>query len=173
MPSAGMESLKEVTLRPWPVQKKEELSLEDLHVKVEQLTTERGHLRDITEASLQEAIAAGKDVPDGVSGSAGPKQPSKEAPTQQEMREQIMKAGSEMHSHVEYEQSPSTPHPSMRLTDSQMGKICGYECARSHLSCPLEPETRSEPRILQSLFSRTRIKSGYTLWLFCNEQGEP
>jgi|TARA_R110002003_G_scaffold44_7_gene3254 mediator of RNA polymerase II transcription subunit 17 len=40
------------------------LGAEDLMLQIEQLTSERGHLRDITEKSLQDDIVAGNDVPD-------------------------------------------------------------------------------------------------------------
>jgi mediator of RNA polymerase II transcription subunit 17 len=58
-------SLTDVTLRPWPASKKDELSPQDLLHQVEQLANERGHLRNVTEKSLQEDIVAGKDAPNG------------------------------------------------------------------------------------------------------------
>lgn len=61
---SGTESLRDVALRPWPATKKEMLGAEDLMLQIEQLTSERGHLRDITEKSLQDDIVAGNDVPD-------------------------------------------------------------------------------------------------------------
>lgn len=53
----------DVALRAWPAPKKEALDIEDILAQVSQLTTERGHLRGITEQSLQDEIAAGKDEP--------------------------------------------------------------------------------------------------------------
>lgn len=96
-----MESLREVSLRPWPAQNKGALSPEDLHIKIEQLTTERGHLRDITETSLAEDIAAGKHVPDGVSEAAAADKTSEEAPSDQETREKIFNAQRDMYGHLE------------------------------------------------------------------------
>ncbi|KAL6705797.1 RNA polymerase II mediator complex subunit [Coniothyrium glycines] len=103
-----MEELKEVTLRPWPAQEKKELSLEELHLQVEQLTSERGHLRDITELSLQEAIAAGKDVPNGVSKNADQEKTIKEAPSAQEAREKVFNAGRDMYGHLEWAKFAAT-----------------------------------------------------------------
>ncbi len=99
---AGTESLKDVTLRPWPPQKKEQQSQQDLQLQIHQLTTERGHIRDITEQSLQEDIATGKNVPDEATES---KDKEKQAPTSQEMREKIFNAQKEMYSHLEYAQT--------------------------------------------------------------------
>lgn len=99
---AGTESLKDVTIRPWPPQKKEEQSQEDLLLQIHQLTTERGHLRDITERSLEEEIAAGRNVPDDATDTVQKAEKEKEAPSSQEMREKIFKAQQEMYSHLEY-----------------------------------------------------------------------
>ncbi|KAF2661232.1 hypothetical protein K491DRAFT_587871 [Lophiostoma macrostomum CBS 122681] len=59
---SGLDSLTNVALRPWPAPKKERLEPEDLLSQVEQLARERGFLRYVTEESLQEEIATGKDV---------------------------------------------------------------------------------------------------------------
>lgn len=100
-----MESLQGVTLRPWPAQKKEELSPEDIHIQIEQLTAERGHLRDITEASLQNDVVAGKDVPEGLSKYKETKLTVKEGLTRQELIERNVKANNEILSHIEYDQA--------------------------------------------------------------------
>jgi hypothetical protein len=52
---SGAEALGEVTLRPWPAPKKEGFSKQELLRQIEQLTAERGHLRDITEESSMQA----------------------------------------------------------------------------------------------------------------------
>ncbi|KAF2115755.1 subunit 17 of mediator complex-domain-containing protein [Lophiotrema nucula] len=52
----------DVALRPWPTSEKEALDRAELHNKVVQLASERGHLRLITEESLQEEIDTGKDA---------------------------------------------------------------------------------------------------------------
>jgi mediator of RNA polymerase II transcription subunit 17 len=96
-----MDSLENVTLRPWPAPKKEELSQEDLLFKIEQLASERGHLRDITEQSLQEDIDAGKHVPDATADEVKGGDKEKDAPSGQEQREKVFKAAQEMYSHLE------------------------------------------------------------------------
>ncbi|KAE8855980.1 hypothetical protein PTNB29_08819 [Pyrenophora teres f. teres] len=103
-----MDSLNNVTLRPWPAPKKDELTQEDLLFKIEQLASERGHLRNITEQSLQEDIDAGKNVP-GHGSDAGAakeeekkKKKEKEALSLQEQREKVLKVGMEMYSHLEW-----------------------------------------------------------------------
>ena len=98
---SGTDPLTGVTLRPWPSSKKEEPSQHDLFLKVEQLTTERGHLRDITEESLQEDIAAGKVAPDVTSNNLELGKTQKEAPSKPEMLEQVFKAQREMYGHLE------------------------------------------------------------------------
>jgi mediator of RNA polymerase II transcription subunit 17 len=97
-----MDSLRDVTLRPWPAPKKEELGQEELLFKIEQLAVERGHLRNITEQSLQEDIDAGKDVPDDTAEAVKQEEKEKAAPSRQEQMEKVFKAGQEMHSHLEY-----------------------------------------------------------------------
>ena len=59
---SGADSLMDVALRPWPAQNKEKLEPQDLLNQVEQLARERGFFRYITEESLQEEIATGKDA---------------------------------------------------------------------------------------------------------------
>jgi mediator of RNA polymerase II transcription subunit 17 len=100
-----MDSLNNVALRPWPAPKKEELTQEDLLFQIEQLASERGHLRDITEQSLQEDIDAGKHVPDDAAEGAEKEKKKKEEeemPSRQEQLEKVYKAGQEMYSHLEY-----------------------------------------------------------------------
>ena len=102
--AVGMDSLNNVTLRPWPAPKKEELTQDDLLFKIEQLASERGHLRNITEQSLQEDIDAGKHVPSDNTDTDAVKEEEKkekEAPSLQEQREKVMKVGMEMYSHLE------------------------------------------------------------------------
>jgi mediator of RNA polymerase II transcription subunit 17 len=97
-----MDSLNSVTLRAWPAPNKEELTQADLLSKIEQLASERGHLRNITEQSLQEDIDAGKDVPDGTEEGAKGEKKGREAPSRQEQLEKVFKAGQDMYSHLEY-----------------------------------------------------------------------
>jgi mediator of RNA polymerase II transcription subunit 17, fungi type len=52
--------IPDVTLRAWPAPKNEALNPQDLLAQVSQLATERGHLREITEQSLQDEIEASK-----------------------------------------------------------------------------------------------------------------
>ena len=99
---AGAKSLKDVTLRPWPPQEKEQQSQEDLLLQVHQLTTERGHLRDITEQSLQEDIAAGENGPGDVADSVEVTEKEKSVPSAHEIREKIFDAQKDMYSHLEY-----------------------------------------------------------------------
>ena len=98
-----MDPLNNVALRPWPPADKEELTQDDLLIKIEQLASERGHLRNITEQSLQEDIDAGKHVPDDTDDAAkqGDKDKELEAPSRQEQVEKAFKAGQEMYSHLE------------------------------------------------------------------------
>lgn len=105
-----MDSLNNVTLRPWPATEKEELTQDDLLIKIEQLASERGHLRNITEQSLQQDIDAGKHVPDDADDATKQEDKEKEtdAPSRQEQAEKVFKAGQEMYSHLEYV-SPAYP----------------------------------------------------------------
>jgi mediator of RNA polymerase II transcription subunit 17 len=101
---SGAEALREVTLRPWPAPQKEELSPQDLLRQIEQLTTERGHLRDITEKSLQEDIDAGKDLPDEAAEAAEPDKDEKDAPSKEERLQAVFRAHQEINGHLEYVQ---------------------------------------------------------------------
>ncbi|XP_014560487.1 hypothetical protein COCVIDRAFT_34425 [Bipolaris victoriae FI3] len=105
-----MDSLNNVTLRPWPATEKEELTQEDLLIKIEQLASERGHLRNITEQSLQQDIDAGKHVPDGADDAIKQEDKDKEtdAPSRQEQVEKVFKAGQEMYSHLEWAKFAAT-----------------------------------------------------------------
>lgn len=102
-----MDPLNNVALRPWPASDKDELTQDDLLLKIEQLASERGHLRNITEQSLQEDIDAGKDVPDGADHAAKhgehekEKDKDKDAPSRQEQIDKVFKAGQDMYSHLE------------------------------------------------------------------------
>lgn len=98
---SGTETLSEVMLRPWPAPQKEELSKQELLRQIEQLTTERGHLRDITEKSLQEDIDAGKDVPDDVAATAERKKEEKDAPSKEERLQAVYRAQQEIGNHLE------------------------------------------------------------------------
>jgi mediator of RNA polymerase II transcription subunit 17 len=96
----GTESLTDVTLRPWPTSKKDELSPQDLLRQVEQLANERGHLRNVTEKSLQDDIVAGKDAPDSAAANAEEKK-EKEAPSKDERLQDIFRMQQEMAGHME------------------------------------------------------------------------
>lgn len=99
---SGVESLKDVALRPWPANKTDELSKDALLQQIEQLTTERGHLRDITEQSLQADIEAGKNIPDDAKEGSEDEDDEKEAPSRKEKMEEIFKMQMEMAGHLEY-----------------------------------------------------------------------
>lgn len=99
---SGVESLKDVALRPWPANKKDELSKDALLQQIEQLTTERGHLRDITEQSLQAEIEAGNNVPDDTKEGSEEDDDDKEAPSRKEKLEEIFRMQVEMAQHLEY-----------------------------------------------------------------------
>jgi mediator of RNA polymerase II transcription subunit 17 len=96
----GTESLTDVTLRPWPTSKKDELSPQDLLRQVEQLANERGHLRNVTEKSLQDDIIAGKDAPDSAAANAEEKK-EKETPSKDERLQDIFRMQQEMAGHME------------------------------------------------------------------------
>lgn len=125
---AGNESLRDVTLRPWPAQKKEELSQDDLLLQIEQLTTERGHLRDITESSLQHDIEAGKDVPEDSKDGGKQDDKAKDAPSKQ----QVDNAQREMYTHLEYVYF-FADYPRYKAYNPKMGQVCSGECARPSL----------------------------------------
>lgn len=71
-----------VALRPWPAPKKEKLEPVDVFEQVGQLAAERGHLRYITEQTLQDEVDAGdtikEDVMEGIEEGAKKDTPSKE-----------------------------------------------------------------------------------------------
>ena len=99
---SGLDSLKDVALRPWPADKEDESSKDVVFRKIEQLATERGHMRNITEQSLQAEIDAGKDaLDDAKDGSEGGEEDSK-SKTSEERRDEIMKMQWEMAMHLEY-----------------------------------------------------------------------
>lgn len=104
-----MEPLRDVTLRPWPSPKPSGWSQQDLYAQIEQLTIERGHLRDITEESLQDAMRTGKDTPGGEVQKVQQDKDEKEAAaTQQATRETIFKAQREMYGHLEWAKFAAT-----------------------------------------------------------------
>jgi mediator of RNA polymerase II transcription subunit 17 len=101
---SGTESLADVTLRPWPTTKKDELSSQDLLQQIEQLATERGHLRYITEKSLLEDVIAGKEAPedaDGDSEEKTDKKDKKDAPSKEERLQEVLRMHHEMSTHME------------------------------------------------------------------------
>jgi hypothetical protein len=97
---SGFESLADVTLRPWPAAKKEELSPQDLLLQIEQLGNERGHLRDVTEKSLQEDIVAGKHAPEGSAGESEQKK-KRDTPSKEARLQEVLKMQYEMSQHME------------------------------------------------------------------------
>lgn len=97
----GADSLTNVTLRPWPTPKKEELGSQDLLRQVEQLANERGHLRNVTEKSLREDIAAGKDAPAEPASELEEKKDKKNAPSKEERLQDVFRMQQEMSSHME------------------------------------------------------------------------
>jgi mediator of RNA polymerase II transcription subunit 17 len=94
-------SLMGVALRPWPASKKEELSAEDLLLQIEQLSTERKHLRNVTEKSLQDDITAGTEVPEDATDGSEQKKEDKNAPSRDERLQEVFRAQIEMSSHME------------------------------------------------------------------------
>ncbi|KZM27155.1 RNA polymerase II mediator complex subunit [Ascochyta rabiei] len=105
---SGVESLKDVALRPWPANKKDELSRDALLQQIEQLTTERGHLRDITEKSLQADIEAGKDVPDDAEEGSEDEEEEKDVPSRKEKMDEIFKMQMEMAGHLDWARFAAT-----------------------------------------------------------------
>ncbi|KAH7077996.1 subunit 17 of mediator complex-domain-containing protein [Paraphoma chrysanthemicola] len=101
---SGAESLKDVALRPWPTSKKEMLGSEDLMLQIEQLTSERGHLRNITEKSLQDDVIAGKDSYEGAVVAAEQKEDGKEDAAQEKEKriQDVFRAQQEMTSNLEW-----------------------------------------------------------------------
>jgi hypothetical protein len=100
---SGAASLSDVTLRPWPAPKKDELKPADLRLQVDQLTIERGHLRNITEKSLQEDIIAGKDASSSEADEEEAKKDKKEVRSRAQTQEDIIRMQQEMCSEMEYE----------------------------------------------------------------------
>jgi mediator of RNA polymerase II transcription subunit 17 len=98
---SGTESLVDVTLRPWPISKKEELSPQDLLRQVEQLTNERGHLRNVTEKSLQEDVVTGIKLPEGSAGESEEKTDKKDAPSKEERLQDVFLMHQQMSGHME------------------------------------------------------------------------
>jgi mediator of RNA polymerase II transcription subunit 17 len=98
---SGTESWKDVALRPWPAQNNGELGKDELLLQIEQLTNERGHLRDITEKSLQDDIDAGKNVPEDAVEGVERAEEEKEAPSRKERMDEIFRVQMEMAGHLE------------------------------------------------------------------------
>jgi mediator of RNA polymerase II transcription subunit 17 len=98
---SGAESLTNVTLRPWPAQKKEELSPQDLLEQVEQLANERGHLRNVTEKSLQDEIISGKDAAEDGKEESDQKKETKVVASKEERLQDAFRMQQEMSSHME------------------------------------------------------------------------
>jgi mediator of RNA polymerase II transcription subunit 17 len=101
---SGNESLVDVTLRPWPTTKKDELSPQDLLQQIEQLANERGHLRNITEKSLLDDVIAGKETPENAEGDTKEKTDKKEkkdAPSKDERLQDVLRMHQEMSTHME------------------------------------------------------------------------
>lgn len=98
---SGADPLSTVALRPWPAPAKEALSKEDIYAQVAQLTSERKqYLRDITEKSLLDDIAAGRDgIIDSVEG--GKQNEKEEVLSQAEMLEKLGKARHEVYNKLE------------------------------------------------------------------------
>ena len=90
----------DVALRAWPAPAKEALSKEDILMQVTQLTTERGHLRGITEKTLREDIDAGKHVPEDV-GDGMDAVEKKEEPSMKAKIEELQRARQDMYQKLE------------------------------------------------------------------------
>jgi mediator of RNA polymerase II transcription subunit 17 len=99
---SGLDSLKDVALRPWPADKDDDSSRDVVLRKIEQLATERGHMRNITEQSLQADIDSGKDTLGDAKDSSEEGDEAKKPQTFEERREEIMKMQWEMSTHLEY-----------------------------------------------------------------------
>jgi mediator of RNA polymerase II transcription subunit 17 len=87
---SGPAALSDVALRPWPAPKKDELKPEELKGQIAQLTGERGHLRDITEKSLQDEIIAGKDVTDSAAEQSDKKAGKKETQSREQRKQEVV-----------------------------------------------------------------------------------
>ena len=148
---SGIESLKDVTLRPWPAPNKDELNAEDLMRQVEQLTAERGHLRNITERSLQDDIIAGKDVPDDAVEGQEEEKEKKDAPSRAQRQQDIIRLQQEMSSHMEY--VPHSLETTGRATNcTQLGQICCKQCGRPSLPRPFRRPQKALGLVLQPHF---------------------
>jgi mediator of RNA polymerase II transcription subunit 17 len=99
---SGLDSLKDVALRPWPADKEDESSKDVVFRKIEQLATERGHMRNITEQSLQADVDAGKDALDDAKDGSEEEDEGLKSKTFEERRDEIMKMQWEMAMHLEY-----------------------------------------------------------------------
>ncbi|KAF1921067.1 subunit 17 of mediator complex-domain-containing protein [Ampelomyces quisqualis] len=99
---SGAGSLMNITLRPWPAPKKEELGPQHLLQQVEQLANERGHLRNVTEKSLQDEITSGKDVSEGAKDESDEKKEKKEVYSKEERLQDVFRMQQEMSNHMEW-----------------------------------------------------------------------
>lgn len=98
---SSSESLKDVALRPWPAKETDEFGKDALRPQIEQLARERGHLRNITEQSLQADIQAGKDVSENGTDNLEDEEEEKSR-SLNERKEEVLKMQMEMASHLEY-----------------------------------------------------------------------
>lgn len=95
-----------IALRPWPAPKTGERKPEELKTQIAQLVIERGgHVRNITEHSLQDDIIAGKDIADDSSEQAEKKADRKEAQTREERQQDIQRLQQEMWNEMEWASS--------------------------------------------------------------------
>ncbi|KAF2268101.1 hypothetical protein CC78DRAFT_530482 [Lojkania enalia] len=101
MSGARAGTVSDVALRPWPAPTKETLDRVALFNQVHQLTTERGHLRFVTEKTLQEEIDAGKDASEDVMEGVE-QEDQKPAPTKQERLQEVARAQHDMFTKVEW-----------------------------------------------------------------------
>ncbi|KAJ4412364.1 RNA polymerase II mediator complex subunit [Didymella pomorum] len=99
---SGLDSLKDVALRPWPADEEDESSKDVMFRKIEQLATERGHMRNITEQSLQAEIGAGKDALDDAKDGEEDGEEDTKSKTFEERRDEIMKMQWEMAMHLDF-----------------------------------------------------------------------
>ena len=102
---SGADPLSNVALRPWPASEKEGLNKEDIGAQIAQLLSERKlYLRDITEQSLLDDIAAGRDgIVESVESAGQDKK--EEVLSKAEMLEKLGKAKQEVWGKLEYESS--------------------------------------------------------------------
>ncbi|ORY02942.1 subunit 17 of mediator complex-domain-containing protein [Clohesyomyces aquaticus] len=94
-------SVTNVALRPWPTSSRDKLTPLEIHAQIAQLTTERGHLRYITEESLQNEIDTGTD-PSKVAKNDAKDDKEKGAPTRQERLMEIQATGRNMYTKLEW-----------------------------------------------------------------------